>query len=73
MFKKGDCQMNLEIILKELGAEIPFDEDGSLSKNGAVAWEKLIKIIEGLYSIGAIKEKPDDIENYCEEIVRLGF
>ena len=65
--------MGLEEILKELGAKIPFDKDGYLTTDGANAWEKLIKITEGLYYIGAITEKPDDIESYCDEIVRLGF
>ena len=41
--------------------------------DGANAWEKLIKVVEGLHHIGAISEKPDDIESYCDEIVRLGF
>ena len=65
--------MGLEKILKELGAKKPFNKNGDLTLNGEKAWEKLIKIIEGLYYIGAIKEKPDDIESYCDEIVRLGF
>ena len=65
--------MGLEEILKELGAEQPFDSNGDLTVNGADAWEKLVKIVTGLHYIGAIKEKPDDIECYCDEIVRLGF
>lgn len=32
--------MGLEEILKELGADIPFDEKGDLTSNGADAWEK---------------------------------
>lgn len=65
--------MGLEEILKELGADIPFDEKGDLTSNGADAYEKLINVVTGLNSIGAIQEKPDDIECYCDEIVRLGF
>ena len=70
---KGEIKMGLEEILKELGADMPFDENGDLTSNGADAWEKLINVVTGLNNIGAIQEKPDDIECYCDEIVRLGF
>ena len=65
--------MTLEEILKELGATIPFDENGDLTPNGADAWDKLIHVVTGINNIGAIQEKPDEIECYCNEIVRLGF
>lgn len=65
--------MGLEEILMELGAEKPFDENGDLTADGADAWEKLIKVVTGLNYIGAISEKPDNIESYCDEIVSLGF
>ena len=65
--------MGLEEILKELGADMPFDEKGDLTSNGADAWEKLINVVTGLNNIGAIQEKPDDIESYCDEILTLGF
>lgn len=65
--------MTLDEILIELGATKPFDENGDLTADGTNAWEKLIKIINGLHHIGAISEKPDDIESYCDKIVRLGF
>ena len=48
--------MTLAEILIELGAEQPFDKDGDLTVNGANAWNKLIKIVEGLHYIGAISE-----------------
>lgn len=35
--------------------------------------EKLINVVTGLNNIGAIHEKPDDIESYCDEIMRLEF
>lgn len=35
--------------------------------------KKLINVVTGLNNIGAIQEKPDDIESYCDEIMRLGF
>lgn len=70
---KGTIQMGLEEILKEFGTDIPFDEKGDLTPNGVDAWEKLIRVVTGLNEIGAIQEKPDDIESYCDEIVRLGF
>lgn len=65
--------MGLEEILMELGSEESFDKNGDLTESGDIAWEKLIRIVEGLYHIGAISEKPDNIESYCDEIVRLGF
>lgn len=65
--------MRLEEILQELEAAIPFDENGNLTPNGADAWEKLINVVTGLNNIGAIQEKPDDIESYCDEIMRLEF
>ena len=70
---KGAIQMGLEEILKEFGTDIPFDEKGDLTPNGADAWEKLIRVVTGLNDIGAIQEKADNVENYCDEIVRLGF
>ena len=70
---KGEIKMGLEEILKEFGADMPFDENGDLTPNGADAWEKLINVVTGLNNIGAIQEKPDDIECYCDEIMRLGF
>lgn len=63
----------LEEILQELGADMPFDESGDLTPNGADAFEKLINVVTGLNNIGAIQEKPDDIESYCDEIIRLDF
>lgn len=63
----------LEEILQELGADMPFDESGDLTPNGADAFEKLIDVVTGLNNIGAIQEKPDDIESYCDEIIRLNF
>jgi len=65
--------MGLEEILMELGAEKPFDKNGDLTRDGAGAWDLLIEIVSGLHHIGAIKETPDEIESYCDEIVRLGF
>ena len=65
--------MRLEEILQELGAAIPFDENGDLTPNGADALRKLINVVTGLNNIGAIHEKPDDIESYCDEIMRLEF
>lgn len=65
--------MSLEEILQEFGCKKPFDRFGQLTKSGEKAMEKLIKVVDGLYDIGAITDKPDDIESYCYEIVRLGF
>lgn len=46
----------LEEILQELGADMPFDESGDLTPNGADAFEKLINVVTGLNNIGAIQE-----------------
>lgn len=65
--------MNMEEILQEFGCEKPFDKSGRLTTSGEKAFEQMIKVVYGLHYIGAIKEKPDDIEGYCDEIIRLGF
>lgn len=45
--------MGLEEILKEFGADMPFDENGDLTPNGADAWEKLINVLSNtLESMG---------------------
>lgn len=54
--------MGLEEILKEFGADMPFDENGDLTPNGADAWEKLINVVTGLNNIGAIQENMEDRE-----------
>ena len=65
--------MGLEEIFKELGAETPFDESGDLTPEGADAFDKLLRIVEGLDCIGALGKKGDELENYLDEIIRLGF
>lgn len=39
--------MGLEEILKEIGSETPFDETGNLTSEGADAFEKLLRIVDG--------------------------
>ena len=65
--------MTLENILQELGAEKPFNTSGGLTADGTEAWDRLIRIVIGLHNIGAIKETPEHVECYCNEIVRLDF
>lgn len=65
--------MGLEEILKELGADNPFDDSGELTSDGIAACDKLIKICDGLKRIGALGKTGDSLENYIDEIVRLGF
>lgn len=65
--------MDLEEILKELGAEVPFNKDGELTPEGAEAEEKLLKIAGGLEYIGAFGKSGDELENYLDEIIRLNF
>ena len=67
--------MGLEEILKQLGADIPFDESGDLTPNGADAYEKLLRIVDGLKQIGALGKgkSGDELESYLDEIIRLGF
>ena len=66
-------QMGLEEILKELGSETPFDETGDLTSEGADAFDKLLRIVDGLDYIGALGKKGDELETYLDEIIRLGF
>ena len=66
--------MGLEEILKELGAETPFDEKtGDLTSEGADAFNKLLRIADGLDHIGELDKKGDELETYLDEIARLGF
>ena len=65
--------MGLEIILRELGADKPFDKNGNYTKEGLVAEQKLLTIVNNLEYIGALGKVNDDLENYLDEIVRLGF
>ena len=65
--------MGLEEILILCGAKKPFCENGMLSSEGEEAYHTLIKIVEGLHDIGADGLIGDDLENYLDEIIRLGF
>lgn len=49
--------MGLEEIFKELGAETPFDESGNLTPEGVDAFNKLLRIVDGLEYIGASEKK----------------
>jgi len=44
--------MTLEEILMEFGATKPFKKNGELSESGAIAWEKMIRVVGGLHHIG---------------------
>lgn len=63
----------MEKILNILGAAIPFDENGDLTSDGANAYNKLIMILNELHSIGAIDKSTDEVENYFDEIIKLGY
>lgn len=63
----------MEKILKVLGAEIVFDEDGELTVDGANAYDKFLVILDELYKIGATNKTVDEFENYFDEIIKLGF
>ncbi len=63
----------MEEILSLLGAKNPFDKNGDLTAEGTEAYETLIKILNMLHKIGAIAEKPDQVEKHFNEIMRLGF
>lgn len=65
--------MGLEEILIELGADKPFDDDGNYTEGGIKAQEKLLDIVDGLKSIGALGKTGDQLEAYLDEVVRLGF
>ena len=63
----------MEEILKLLGAEHPFDDNGDLTPDGADKYDVLIRIVERLHRIGAISEAPDRIEEYFDKIMTLGY
>ena len=63
----------MEEILNILGAEIPFDDNGEWTINGANAYGKLIVILSELYKIGAVNKSVDEFEKYFDEIIRMGF
>lgn len=63
----------MEKILKILGAEQPFNDDGGLSDDGMDAYAKLLDILIELNVIGAIDKSVDKLEYYFDEIIRLGF
>lgn len=65
--------MGLIEILQELGADKPFDNKGNYTPNGVIAYEKLLRIIDGLDCIGALGKTGDQLESYFSEIVRLEF
>lgn len=61
----------MEKILNVLGAEIPFDDNGDLTVDGANAYDKLIVIVDELHRIGATNKTVDDFEKYFDEIIRV--
>ena len=64
----------LEGILNILGAEKLFDGvTGDYTEEGTVALGKLLELIDNLDYIGALGKKSDELEDYCDEIVRSGF
>lgn len=65
--------MGLEKILQELGAEKPFADNGDYTEDGLCACAKLLRIVDGLNAIGTLGKTGDELENYLDEIVRLGF
>ena len=65
--------MDLIGILKELGAETPFNESGSYTEEGYKAVDKLMRIVDGLDQIGALGKTGDKLEAYIHEIVALEF
>ena len=65
--------MGLEEILKLCGAKKPFAKDGELTSQGIRACERLGMIVDGLEQIGAKGKTGDALQNYIDEIIRLGF
>ena len=64
--------MGLEEILKLCGAKKPFAKNGGLSSQGIRACERLGMIVEGIEQI-ATGKTGDELQNYIDEIIRLGF
>lgn len=65
--------MGLMEILQELGADKPFNNKGNYTDDGLIAYEKLLRIIDGLDCIGALGKTGDELESYLSEIVKLEF
>lgn len=65
--------MGLEEILMLIGAKNPFKKNGKLTESGEKAYLKLVKIVNGLDCIGALGKTGDELENYLDEVIRLGF
>lgn len=64
----------LEGILNILGTETPFDKKtGDYTEEGTIALGKLLELVDNLDYIGALGKKSDELEGYCDEIVRSGF
>lgn len=61
----------MEKILMELGCKsFPFTQNGQLSQEGVMAYDKLINIIYELNRIGIIQEDVDYCEKLFDEIMR---
>lgn len=65
--------MGLKEILQLIGASEPFDDNGNYTEAGLVAKQILVKIAGGLECIGALGKTGDELENYLDEIVRMGY
>ncbi len=64
----------MDRILAELGCDIfPYKENGELTDEGAIAYDKLINIIYELNRIGVIKEDIDHCERLFDEIISVGY
>lgn len=63
--------VDLEQILQLCGAKKPFDKEGKLTKAGEKAFERLLKIGQGLYDIGANDRLGHQLEAYLDEIIEM--
>lgn len=63
----------MEKILMEIGCKsFPYKQNGQLSEDGIIAYDKLINIICELNRIGVIQEDVDYCEKLFDEIINDG-
>lgn len=71
MNKVNDVPTDLEGILRTCGSSKPFKKDGSLSKSGSNAYDRLLRIVAGLEMIG-VGVNSHTITKCTDEIITRG-
>ena len=67
---------NLEELLKTISPNIVvFDENGKLTQDAYLAYDKLVPILEFLYEQGVIENKSviDKLDSWSSEVVEMQY